>query len=302
MRQSSFPNIFSINVEEWFHMRRTEEHYPRAGWSALEAHLPNALARLLERLAATDNRATFFWLGWCAERYPEWVKRVAEAGHEVACHGYAHQALDRMTPESFRRDVRRARDLLENLSGRRVVGYRAPALGLEPATVWMLDVLAEERFEYDSSRLVSSLRFHSPAPESQLTGRAVTRPPQELLPLLRQRLPWRWQAGRGSIVELPISVYRLGPVHLPFAGGLAFRCAPYRAVRAAVRSLNREGTAAVCYAHSWELDPNSPAPARPRGEWFAHRFRRRSGLRKYERLLSEFRFVPANEALKMMPL
>jgi polysaccharide deacetylase family protein (PEP-CTERM system associated) len=287
---SDFQNVLSFDVEEWFHVRRTEDYLPLERWSQLPGRLSLCLEQILELLRVTGNHATFFWLGWCAEQYPQWVRRVAEAGHEIACHGYGHRALDRMTPDEFRAELRRTRALLEDAGGRKVCGFRAPSLSLGPATAWMFDVLIEEGFDYDSSLLVTPLRFNKPG-----AGTAA-RLPEDLRRCLGQSRPWTWQTGAGKIVELPISICRWAGINLPFAGGLFFRIAPYRPVAATIARLNREGVPAVLYAHPWEFDLDSPLPPWSWIERFSHYFRRAAGRRKYVRLFNLFTFSPAAAA------
>ncbi len=303
-KPSDFLNIFSFDVEEWFHIRRTEDVLPLERWDAQPQRLPIALNRALDLLAQTGNRATFFWLGWCAERHPQWVRRAAEAGHEIACHGYAHRALDRMSREEFRTAVRRTRQLLQDLSGQPVIGYRAPSLSLGPATAWALDVLIEEGFQYDSSLLVTALRANAPEGPKDAGGNTGDRPSEPPLRSepLNQTTPWRWESRAGSLIELPISVRPWGRIHLPFGGGLFFRVAPYWAVRATIRQFNARGTPAVMYAHPWEFDPASPLPPGPGLERFSHWFFRNLGRQKYIRLLTEFRFIPAGEAISQLPV
>ncbi|MCX8036260.1 MAG: polysaccharide deacetylase family protein [Candidatus Sumerlaeia bacterium] len=272
-------------------------------WDAQPQRLPVALDTALHLLAQTGNRATFFWIGWCAERHSQWVRRVAEAGHEIACHGYAHRALDRLSREEFRAALRRTRRLLQDLSGQPVIGYRAPSLSLGPATAWALDVLIEEGFRYDSSLLVTALRANTPEVRTEAGRRAQECALNQPIPLdkLRQITPWWWESPAGSLMELPISVRPWGRIHLPFGGGLFFRVAPYWAVRATIRQFNARGTPAVMYAHPWEFDPTSPLPPGPAIERFSHWFFRNIGRRKYVRLLNEFRFIPAGEMLSRMP-
>jgi polysaccharide deacetylase family protein (PEP-CTERM system associated) len=302
---SDFRNVLSFDVEEWFHIRRTEDHLPLERWDKLPWRLPICLERILDLLAQTGNRATFFWLGWCAERHRDWVRRLADAGHEIACHGYGHRALDRLTRDEFRSEIRRTRALLQELSGQAVGGFRAPSLSLGLETAWMLDILAEEGFAYDSSLMITPLRANRPqlrrgphtqhsAPSTQPSSLIAHR---SLLSRSRDSRPWKWQTAAGSIVELPLSVRPFGPITLPFAGGLFFRVAPYWAVKATVRQFNARGIAAVFYGHPWEFDPDGPVPSHPPIERFSHRHRLAGGRRKYIRLMHDFRFVPAVEVL-----
>jgi len=298
-RQSDFPNILSFDVEEWFHIRRTEDHLPVERWAQLPSRLDFSLGQILDLLAQTGNRATFFWLGWCAEQHPDWVRRIAAAGHEIACHGYTHRALDRLTPDGFRAELRRARAVLEDLAGRPVRGFRAPSLSLGPTTAWALDVLAEEGFAYDSSLLVTALRFNRPhRPHDRSAKLPLSHSRTDLLRLLHQTELWRWETPAGAILELPVSVRRWGPIHLPFAGGLFFRVAPYWAVAATIRQFNSRGIAAIMYAHPWEFDAASPPPPGRAIEHFSHRFRLAAGREKYLRLTKEFSFIPAGEAVR----
>jgi polysaccharide deacetylase family protein (PEP-CTERM system associated) len=289
-------NVFSFDVEEWFHVRRPEDDLPADAWPDLAVRLPHCLETIVALLEETGNRATFFWLGWCAERHGEWVRRLAEAGHEIACHGWDHRALDRLTPETFRDQLRSTRALLEDLAGRAVRGYRAPSLSLGPATAWMLDVLIDEGFAYDSSLMPTSIRPNLPKRPTytwKATGDRGTR----LERLLRNPHPSRWETDKGSIVELPLATRPWGPFNLPFGGGLYFRLIPYGLIPPAVRWLNARSIPATMYAHPWEFDDDPPRlPASlPWRERFCHSYGLARGRRDYTRLLGEFRFVTAGE-------
>jgi len=144
-------NALSIDVEEYFQVEALAPVIPQKFWDQLEPRLPKILPRILETLAAMEVRATFFWVGWAAKRYPELVKETVSYGHEIASHGWSHTSLFRLSPQEFRREIRQSKSLLEDLSGREVLGYRAPTYSITPKTIWGLEILAEEGFRYDSS-------------------------------------------------------------------------------------------------------------------------------------------------------
>jgi polysaccharide deacetylase family protein (PEP-CTERM system associated) len=238
-------------------------------------------------------RSTFFVLGWVAERHPELVRRIAARGHEIASHGYAHRLVYEQIPAAFRDDVRRAKAILEEACGRRVVGYRAPSYSITQRSLWALDVLVEEGYEYDSSIYpIHHDRYGIPG--------AI-------------RHPHCIDLQAGTIVEVPGSTTRAAAINLPIGGGGYFRLLPYWWTRWGIGRVNRlEGRPVVFYLHPWEIDPDQPyLPAGALG-----RFRHYRNLhRTYDRLrqlLSDFRFdtvervvgdvriaVPAGDALAL---
>ncbi|HLQ24241.1 MAG TPA: polysaccharide deacetylase family protein, partial [Gemmatimonadales bacterium] len=145
------PHVFSVDVEEYFQVLAFEQVVSRASWDTLPSRVEESVGRLLELLARHSATATFFTVGWLAERKPALIRRIAEAGHEIASHSWWHRRVTALPPEEFRRDVRRCRDLLENVTGRRVAGFRAPSFSIVPGLEWAFDVLIEEGYRYDSS-------------------------------------------------------------------------------------------------------------------------------------------------------
>jgi polysaccharide deacetylase family protein (PEP-CTERM system associated) len=233
---------------------------------------------MLDLLAAHDVRATFFVLGWVAERLPQLVDEIARRGHEIACHGYAHRLVYELGPERFRDDVTRAKAILEDRLGARVRGFRAASYSLVRSTPWALDTLIEAGFEYDSS--IFPIRH-------DIYGYPGF-----------SRFAVRIQRPAGEIVEVPASTVRFFGSNWPVGGGGYFRLLPYWVTRSAVRRINtRDAAAAIVYLHPWELDaaqPRLPAP-------MMARFRQYTNLRhtrvRIKRLLGEFRFAPIREAL-----
>ena len=263
---------FSTDVEDYFQAEALRPFFPRETWDRLEDRTEANVERLLAILAEHQVRGTFFVLGWTAERHPDLVRRIASEGHEIGSHGYAHELIYRQSVEAFRADVRRARALLQDLSGQEVPGYRAPSYTIVHRTRWALAVLAEEGHRYDSSIFpIRRRRYGIPnAP----------------------RWPYRIEeAGTGGLVEFPLPAIRIGPLNLPATGGAYLRLLPLRFQTWAVRRLLREGKAVVLNVHPWELDPGQPRlPVRHRTRWtHYHNLARAEGRLRTLLALAPFR-------------
>ena len=275
-------NAMSVDVEDYFQVSAFERAVDRRQWERLESRVCRNTDRLLEIFADADVRGTFFILGWVADRYPELVKRIAAAGHEVASHGYAHRLVYDQTPEEFREDLRRAKAAIEQASGSAVLGYRAPSYSITERSRWALEILAEEGYAYDASVFpIHHDRYGIPdAP----------------------RQPHSIQCAAGPLWEVPGSTIRLGSVNLPIAGGGYFRLLPYQWTRWGIRRLNEvERQPAIFYLHPWEIDPSQPRL--PAGRLTALRHYRNLGetAARLQRLLSDFAFAPLSEVLKDIP-
>ena len=268
----------SVDVEDYFHVNAFDGVVPRERWESLESRVCRNTERLLALFEASGVTATFFVLGWVAERFPSLVSTISKQGHEIASHGYAHRLIYNQTPEAFRDDVRRAKDLLEASSGKSVDGFRAPSYSVTAGTLWALDVLIEEGYRYDASIFpIRHDRYGLPA---------------------SPRHPYVLTRRGGSLVEAPASTVRCGRINLPVAGGGYFRILPYAWTRWGIRRINRqEGRPAIFYLHPWEIDPSQPrVKAGP-----LSRFRHYRNLHKTEprlrRLLREFRFSTVGRVL-----
>jgi len=270
-------NALTVDVEEYYH----GVEFGQALGAAV-TRLPSRVAaqteRLLDLLERHRARGTFFTLGVVAQRHPRIVRAIAERGHELASHGWDHTPVWTLGADGFRADVRRARTVLEQASGRRVRGYRAPNYSIRPDTPWAFPILHEEGFAYDSSVYpVVHDRYGFPdAP----------------------RFPHVVRTDGVDLWEVPVGTARFAGTNLPFGGGF-LRLLPLPLVRAAVASVNRvDRRPAVLYVHPWELDPDQPRPAMP---WH-HRVRHYAGLataeRKLDRLLAEFRFTSIERAFE----
>ena len=264
-------NAMSIDVEDYFHVSVFDGIVPRSEWDRMESRVVSNTERLLEIFDEFDVRSTFFVLGWVAERHPDLVKLLARRGHEIASHGYAHRLIYDQTPAAFREDVRRARRLLEDISGQRVIGYRAPSYSITPKSLWAIDVLIEEGYEYDSSIFpIRHDRYGIPVSD---------------------RKPYLIERRAGSIVEVPGSTTELGPLNLPVAGGGYFRILPYWWTRWGIARVNRrESRAAVFYLHPWEIDPEQPRLSAGRLGRFRHYRNLHQTESRLRQLLTDFRF------------
>jgi polysaccharide deacetylase family protein (PEP-CTERM system associated) len=271
-------NALTVDVEDWFH----DECRPAGPVTpeelvGVQARVEPNVHRLLDILEARRARATFFFLGEVAARTPQLVRAVAAAGHEIACHGWRHQPVNQRSAMDFRLDVRRARMAVEEILGRRVIGFRAPQFIQRPEDFWAFDVLAEEGYRYDSSYF----------PVSSRPGRAK--------PLGKDWGPVRLPNGLWEF-PLPLTPFPTGH-RLPLAaGGFVLRAFPLFVTRLSLRRFNREVGPAVLYTHPWEIDPLSgKLPGTPVYVRFFNGVGRRRAASKLGRLLSQFRFAPIAE-------
>ena len=262
-------NALTVDVEDYFQVSALASHIARADWNRIPCRVERNVGRILELLADASARATFFTLGWIAERHPQLVRRIAAAGHEVASHGYGHLRIHEQTPGEFAEDIRRAKSLLEDLAGTSVQGYRAPSFSIGRKTLWAFDELAKAGYRYSSS--VYPVRH-------DLYGMPDA-----------PRVPYR---PRADLLEIPVTTARLLNCNVPAGGGGYFRLLPYAVSRALIRRVNEvEGRPAVFYFHPWELDAEQP---RVRGTSLKSRFRHYVNLHRtaprLRRLLSDFRW------------
>lgn len=273
-------NALTVDVEDYFQVEAFADVVRREEWSNWESRVERNTQRLLEMLACRDVRSTFFILGWIAEQHPRLVREIADAGHEIACHSYHHQLISSQSRNEFRADVRRAKFLLEDISGQEVIGYRAPTYSITEKTLWALDVLVEEGFRYDSSIFpIYHDRYGIPAAE---------------------RFIHTIQCPTGEIVEFPPSTVRLGGVNFPMTGGGYFRLLPYSLFRWGLRRINRlEHQPAIFMVHAWEVDPDQPVVAGTRLNVWRHRNNLSRTESRLARLLDEFRFTSLREVLRL---
>jgi polysaccharide deacetylase family protein (PEP-CTERM system associated) len=260
-------NALTIDVEDYFQVSALAPHVERSSWDSMPHRVERNVDRLLDLLAERESHATFFMLGWVAQRYPRLVRDIVARGHELASHGHAHLRASEQSRAEFRSDVEGARRRLEDIGGVAVRGYRAPSFSIGHGNLWAFDCIAEAGYAYSSS--VYPVRHdHYGMPDAP-------------------RFAYRTHNG---LLELPITTTRLLTRNLPAGGGGYFRLLPYRASRWAIERVNRlDGQPAIFYFHPWEIDPDQP---RIRGVSAKTRFRHYLNLDRTEsrlkRLLSDF--------------
>jgi polysaccharide deacetylase family protein (PEP-CTERM system associated) len=261
-------NALSFDIEDWFQVENMKSAIPFSGWDTLELRVVRNTERILKILRDSDTRATFFVLGWVAERCPALVKEIAGGGHELASHGHAHDLVYNLTPEQFREDIRKSKETIESITGKKIYGYRAPSFSITKESLWALDILKDEGYTYDSS--IFPVSFHDRYGfDGCKTG------------------PFRWPNG---LMEVPLTVYRIKGKALPLAGGGYFRLLPYMYFKYFFKKINAKNERFTFYLHPWEIDPGQPRIKLP----MTYRFRHYVNLKGTEgyllKLLRDFRF------------
>jgi polysaccharide deacetylase family protein (PEP-CTERM system associated) len=265
-------------VEEYFQVTGFAGQIDPACWDYYESRVERGTYDLLILLAVAGQRATFFVLGWVARRHPRLVRAIANAGHEVASHGYWHQLVTAQTLGQFRADVRAAKAVLEDVLGQEVVGYRAPCFSIAPECDWAFDVLAEEGYAFDSS--VAAGRRASCG---HLAGDGC---------------PFELTTPSGVLQEYPLPSARWLGRNVPVGGGGYFRMFPYAVTRHALRAWNAGGKPFAVYLHPWEMDPEQPRLRVPLTKAFRHYVNLSRTRPRLERLLADFRFDTLSASLE----
>jgi polysaccharide deacetylase family protein (PEP-CTERM system associated) len=271
-------NAFTVDVEDYFQVTNFESVVARSQWSQLETRVVANTHRLLELLAARRVAGTFFILGWVADRFPQLVRDIRAAGHELACHSYWHYLVYKQTPDEFRADLRRARQAIEDAAGQKVTAYRAPSFSITRQSLWALEILVEEGFTLDSSIFPTRHdRYGIPGTECRLH---------------------RIHTPAGPIWEFPLATRQLGRFSLPVSGGGYFRLYPFSVTHSCLASLNRLAQSFSFYVHPWEVDPQQPRIVGASGlSRFRHYVNLGSTEKKLRRLLASFRFGTMSEVL-----
>jgi len=279
MTRSRVVNALSVDVEEYYHALVFQEAVRGRAHDGFASRVELSTERVLALFAEAGVKGTFFILGEVAEAHPSIVRKIAQEGHEVACHSHQHTPVSSQTPDEFRAGIRRAKAILEDIAGVQVEGYRAPNFSIGRGQTWAYAVLAEEGFRYDSSVY--------PILHDSYGDWRAPRFPHEI-----------WRSGRESLIEFPIGTLRALGINLPVGGGGYFRLLPGRLIAAGIRLVNAlEAKPVMFYFHPWELDTEQP---RPEMAW-RHRFRHYVGqgrlAAKLGALLRGTPFGTAREAL-----
>ena len=266
-------NALSIDVEDYFQVSAFAGRIRECDWDRLPCRVERNVERILAMLASADAKATFFTLGWIGERYPALVRRIVEAGHELASHGFAHGRASEQQPDAFLADIRLAKAVLEDVAGCDVSGYRAPSFSVGPANAWAFQCIADAGYRYSSS-LYPIRHDHYGVPDAPRFAHEVA----------------------PGLLEVPVATVRLFDANWPAGGGGYFRLLPYRLSRWSLRRINGvDGKPAMFYFHPWEIDPEQP---RVDGIGMKTRFRHYVNLGRMEsrltRLLADFRWDRAD--------
>lgn len=267
-------NVFSVDLEDWFCVQNLNGIIPRDQWGACESRVEKNTIRLLDLLDRRKVQATFFVLGWVAERHPGLIQEVHRRGHEIATHGYSHSLLTSMTPEHFQADLDRSLEVLAGCVSSPVLGFRAPSFSVTRKTWWALDILRTRGLRYDSSVFPAGFHPDYGVPDSRLEAHSIL----------------------DGLLEVPMSCALVGGRKVPCSGGGYFRLYPYAVTRRLMRQCNRQGRPVMFYIHPWEIDPEQPrVSGMPALKRFRHYNNLDRTMGRLERLLEDFEFTSAGK-------
>lgn len=261
-----------IDVEEWYHICGL--NLPTDISDAYESRIVQNTEKILEILDTMQTSATFFVLGAVADKFPELVRKIDMKGHEIASHGYLHQPVYSHTPNSFRNDLKRSIEALEDIIEKPIIGYRAPDFSIISKTLWALDIMVEEGIKYDCS--IFPIRH----PRYGISG----------APRTHYRI-------KEELIEFPPSTIRLLGENIPIAGGAYFRLLPYKYIKKAIENLDQDGLDSQFYLHVWEIDIEQPKLKIPFKRQFAHYSGIKNVQKKFEQLLTDFQYTPISQVI-----
>jgi polysaccharide deacetylase family protein (PEP-CTERM system associated) len=271
-------NAMTFDVEDYFHVGAFADRIRKEDWGTFPSRVESNTERSLTLLGEAGYKGTFFILGWVAERFPQLIRRIAEAGHELACHSSEHRRVFLMTPGAFREDTLRAKKAIEDASGVRIRGYRAPSFSITTKSLWAFEILVESGFEYDSS--IFPVRHPN-------YGMSCV-----------PRTPFVVSTPSGSLLEFPLPTLAFRGRRSPLTGGAYLRLLPYAYTRWAIRLLNEtEGQPVCVYAHPWELDPQQPRIEASLTGWMRHYIGLATMESKLRKLLRDFEFCTLESLL-----
>ena len=272
-------NALTVDVEDFYQVAAFEKYIPRETWSTYPQRIEDSTRRILNILAESNVRATFFILGWVAERFPGLVREIADANHEIGLHSYHHRLIYEMTPEDFRGDLRKGKAILENILGKPVLSFRSPCFSITQKSLWALEILVEEGIQYDSSIFpIYHDRYGIPGGKTKIH---------------------KIQTAAGELREFPPSVVRFCGMNFPVSGGGYFRLYPYAFSRFCLKHTRRkENHPFMFYLHPWEVDPDQPVlNFGSRSTRFRHRVGLKRNMMKLRRLLNDFSFGGMQEII-----
>ncbi len=274
---SEIRNALTFDVEEYFQVSNFDRAVKRQDWDSFESRLSIGLGRILDTLNSNSVKATFFVLGWVAQRHPDLIRRVSTDGHEIATHGYEHKLIYSQSREEFEEDLIRSVGIIEAVTNSKVSGFRAPSFSITRDSLWALEILARNGIKYDAS--IFPILHHRYGIEDS------------------QRFPYRINNNGYSIIEYPCSTIRIAGRNIPFSGGGYLRILPYGIIRRWIKAINQQGKPVIVYIHPWELDPQQPRIKTNLFNRFRHYYNLESTEVKLRRLLEDFAFTSVREVL-----
>jgi polysaccharide deacetylase family protein (PEP-CTERM system associated) len=268
-------NILTVDVEDWFHICGVENRIPQSDWFQLESHVAYNTLKILDILYRKGVKATFFILGFVAERHPDLITQIQNADHEIATHGYSHRQVYTMTPKTFRKDLKKSVEIISHITGCTVKGFRAPEWSIRDDSLWALDILQQEGFVYDSSmaplHIIGNTKYRT--------------------------TPYVMNLDQGRLWEAPPLVGTTPLVNFPLGGGWGLRTFPYSFIRTAIRKLNNQDQPALIFLHPREFDDNIPRLRLPPVKRFVLDAGFESTEKRLDRLLNDFNFTTVSDAL-----
>lgn len=272
-------NALTFDIEDWFHICDIEAGYSINDWDGLESRVENNTLKILKILKKENIKASFFVLGWVAERYPELIKEISKKGHEIASHGYSHKLVYECSPQEFRDDIRKSADILENIINQKIIGFRATGFSITKYTEWAFEILAKEGFKYDASVFPTN-RGHG-----GISGAPI--------------YPYVIETPAGKLKEFPNTVLNVFGKRIAFCGGGYFRLYPYSLIKYGIKKINNLGHSAIIYLHPRELDPEQPRMKIPWKRSFKYYVNLSRTEEKLKRLINDFQFVPVRKVLDL---
>ncbi len=265
-------NILSIDVEEWFHPEAVQHLFPANSWDERESRVEENVEKLLALFDSQNTKATFFVLGWTARKFPQLIKKMAAAGHEVATHGNSHRMVTKLTPDEFREDLAESISVIQEISGEKVLGFRAPTFSIVKETQWAWEIMLELGIEYDSS-VYPIWHDRYGIPDA----------PRHLYIALEKK--------SRKLIEFPMPTLKIGNKNLPFGGGGYLRIFPLSFTKYAIKKFNKEKLPAIIYAHPWEFDMEQPRLKLGTIQTWRHYYNINRNLKKLETLLVHFEWT-----------
>jgi polysaccharide deacetylase family protein (PEP-CTERM system associated) len=262
--------LLTVDVEDWFQVDNLKEAISKESWEGNISRVERNIDLILEMLDDKKSKVTFFVLGWIAERHPSIIRKIHHEGHEIACHGYNHELVYSLSEENFKQDVLKAKNILEDIIGERIIGYRAPNFSI---TDWAIDTLISLEFKYDSSLFLTIVQSRY----GRLKEFSI--PDNSIFEL------------KENFYQVMLSYLDIAGIKIPWSGGFYFRLIPYNIFRFGIKKILQKNGLYVFYIHPWEFDPHQP---RIKKISYQYKFRHYSNLDKtenrFKRLLQDFKF------------